>query len=207
MPSLVLTIGQLWGIPIRVHLLSLPLGLLMLTHFRWQPLGWACSLGVILIHELGHAGVVRVVGARVTEVVLTGFGGHCGWKGSTSAIGRAAISCGGIAAQLVLLAAALAANALGVVPHTEVGSVLFWAATESNIWLIGFNLLPMAPLDGATAWAFPYLLGKVARHRLTAQSAGRSEPVVEADDPLVSAKARAMVDSLLEDARRKEDEP
>jgi Zn-dependent protease len=107
----------------------------------------------------------------------------------------------------VLLAAALAANALGVVPHTEVGSVLFWAATESNIWLIGFNLLPMAPLDGATAWAFPYLLGKVARHRLTAQSAGRSEPVVEADDPLVSAKARAMVDSLLEDARRKEDEP
>jgi Zn-dependent protease len=209
MPSLALTIGKLWGIPIRVHL-SLPLGLLMLTRFQWRPLWWLCSLGVVLLHELGHAAVVRAVGAKVTEVMLTGFGGHCGWDGTPSKLGRAAISCGGIAAQLLLLFAALGAEALHVVPAGEIGRTVFWAATESNIWLIGINLVPMAPLDGAIAWTFPYLLGQRARQRLAVSStANPMQPtaLVEVEDPVVAERAKARVSTMLEDARKAEDEP
>lgn len=203
-----LKVGHWRGVPIRVHA-STPVGLYVFSGFRFDPVWWACALGLVLLHELGHALVVRMVGGRATEVMLTGFGGHCAWTGEVSPLGRAAIACGGVAAQLVLLIMALVANGLGLVPASGVANTVLWAATMSNAWLIGINLLPISPLDGAEAWAFPYRLGQVARRKLTTH-----RNVVRLDgDPMETGEAGAkeqaknLAAQLLENARKEEDEP
>ncbi len=200
-------VGQWKGVPIRIHA-SAPIGLYVFSGFRFLPEWWACSLALVLLHELGHALVVRLAGGTATEVMLTGFGGHCAWRGDVSPLGRAAIACGGVAAQLLLLFLALTLHGLGLVPEGQAAAVVFGAATFSNAWLIGINLLPIAPLDGAEAWAFPYRLGQLARRRLTSH---RNVLRIEGDLIAVSAQgaeaqARSVAAQLLANARREEGE-
>ena len=187
-------LGVWRGVPIRVHA-STPVGLYVFSGFRFIPEWWACALALVLLHELGHALVVRLVGGRATEVMLTGFGGHCAWKGEVSPLGRAAIACGGVGAQLLLLVAALTLDALGLVPSGPSAALVQGAATFSNAWLIGVNLLPIAPLDGAEAWAFPYRLGQLARRRLkerfiSLSRLGRAKAEVELLDRVESLSER-----------------
>ena len=120
-------------------------------------MGW---FGLVVIHELGHAAVVKAVGARPVSIDLTGFGGLCRWDGRVSLISRSAIAWGGVAAQLVLLGAV---ELGGPRLPTEV----FWLGTISNAWMIAINLLPIEPLDGAEAWPLPWLLGIALRKRLS----------------------------------------
>ena len=203
-----LRIGSWRGVPIRVHA-SAPIGLYVFSGFSFEPVWWACSLALVLLHELGHALVVRLVGARATEVMLTGYGGYCMWQGDVSPLGRAAIACGGVGAQLVLLVLALVLDALALVPATPAAQMVLWSATLSNAWLIGINLLPIAPLDGAGAWQFPYRLGQLVRSRLTIyRNVARldGERVPTAGDG-TEAQARSLAAKLLENARKHEDEP
>lgn len=203
-----LRVGSLRGVPIRLHA-SAPIGLFVFSGFRFLPEWWACSLALVLLHELGHALVVRMVGARATEVMLTGYGGHCAWEGEVSPLGRAAIACGGVGAQLVLLAVALTLDALGLVPEGRAAATVLGAATMSNAWLIGVNLLPIAPLDGAEAWAFPYRLGQLARRRLTThRNIIRVEgEAMTLDGAGVKEQAKNLAAQLLENARRGDDGP
>lgn len=203
MASWALTVGH-WGrVPIKLHA-SLPVGLFVFSGFRFAPIEWSITIALILLHELGHAWVVRRVGGQATEVVVHGFGGWCGWQGDVSPLGRAAIACGGVAAQLVLLLLTLLADAAGVWPAGPIAALVFWGFTMRNAWLIGFNLLPFRPLDGAEAWAFPWLLGKAARRRLTVH-----RNVVQPDGDFVApgeggvkAQAENIAAQLLADARK-----
>ncbi len=206
MANWALKIGQWRGVPIRVHA-SVPIGLFIFSGFRFLPVWWACSLGLVLLHEFGHTLVVRLVGARATEIMLTGFGGHCAWEGEVSPLGRAAIACGGIAAQLVLLILALLLHAFDLVPAGNSAATVLAAATMSNAWLIGVNLLPIAPLDGAEAWAFPYRLGQVVRRRLTTH-----RNVVHVDGDFVAEgeggareQAKHLAAQMLANARKGDD--
>ena len=195
--------------PIKVHA-TLPLGLLVFSGFRFVPLEWVVTCTLILLHELGHAWVVRTVGGRATEVVVHGFGGWCAWEGDVTALGRAAIACGGVFAQLLLLLAALALRAAGVWPQGFEAEVVYAGLTLRNAWLMGFNLLPFRPLDGAEAWAFPYLLGQRARRRLSVrQTVARIDADFVATDDAVSAQAKDLAARLLADARKPtgKDEP
>ncbi len=208
MSSWALTVGRWRGVPIRVHA-SVPIGLYVFSGFRFEPVWWACSLFLVSLHEVGHALVVKGVGGTPTEVMLTGYGGHCAWRGEVSPLGRAAIACGGVGAQLVLLLGVLGAAALGLVPATGASSTIFGALTFSNAWLMGFNLLPVAPLDGDEAWAFPLLLGESLRRRLTGRARGEwpVEAEGEAEAEVSSdtrAQAKALVDDLLDRAKRGE---
>jgi Zn-dependent protease len=208
MASWAITVGHWRRVPIKLHA-TLPLGLFFFSGFRFAPAEWGCTLALILIHELGHAWVVRAVGGRSTEVMIHGFGGWCVWIGEVSPLGRAAIACGGVAAQLVLLIATLITGALGVWPEGNAATIVFWALTISNAWMIGFNLLPFRPLDGAEAWAFPYLLGKAARRRLTVH---RNVAKVDGDfvatgEGGVKDQARDLAAQLLAEARKPGDEP
>jgi stage IV sporulation protein FB len=197
-----LTVGHWKKVPIRVHA-STPLGLLLFSGFQFAPVLWACLLSLVLVHELGHALVVKSVGATATEIMLTGFGGHCAWVGDVSPLGRAAIASGGVAAQLVLLVVALAAWQLDAVPDTAVAHDALYALTVSNGRLIALNLIPLAPLDGAQAWAFPFLLGKLVRSKLTRWRGARAaEHVV---DDTLHQQAKAVARSILEDAKRDDD--
>lgn len=200
MASWAVTVARWKNVPIKVHA-ALPLGLFLFSGFRFAPLEWACVLGLILVHELGHAWVVRLVGGSATEVMIHGFGGWCAWRGDVTKLGRAAIACGGVAAQLVLLLIVLAVKAAGLWHWSRTSSVVYWALTSSNAYLIAFNLIPIAPLDGAEAWAFPSLLGMRARRALTTHRDVEHE-VVHDPDPEPTDEARALVSRLLSDARK-----
>lgn len=206
MASWSVKIGQWRNVPIRLHA-SVPIGFFVFSGFRVLPVWWTCLLVLILLHELGHAVVVRLAGGRATEVMLTGFGGHCAWRGEVSPLGRAAIACGGVAAQLILLIIALLLRAFDLIPGGEVAGTVFAAATMSNAWIIGFNLLPISPLDGAEAWLFPYRLGHLARLRLTTH-----RNVMHVDGDFVAAgeggareQAKNLAAQLLADARKGDD--
>ncbi len=200
-------VAKFRGVPIHVHANTL-LGLFMLSGFRFDPIWWCCALAIILLHELGHALVVKWVGGKPTEVMIHGFGGYCAWVGEVSPVGRAAIACGGVAAQLVLLGVALSLHALGLIPQDPVSAEVFGALTYSNAWLIGLNLLPIAPLDGAEAWAFPYRLGQMARLRLTTYRnvLARDGYLAPVGSGGVKEQAKNLAAQMLEEARKGEGE-
>lgn len=176
------TLFRLRGAPVRLHW-SAPLGVYAFSGFRFEPVYLLASLGLVLLHEVGHALVVRAAGGRVVELELNGLGGYCRWQGEVSPIGRAAIAFGGVWAQLALLFAALALAPTGVFDGSYPGRVLFWTATVGNVWMVLLNLVPLRPLDGAEAWRLPLLLGRAARRGLSARRDMRHVPhVVRAEE-------------------------
>ncbi len=171
------TLFRLRGAPVRIHW-SAPLGVWAFGGFVFDAVYLVAALGLVLVHEVGHALVVRAAGARVVELELNGLGGYCRWQGEVSPVGRAAIAFGGVWAQLALLFAALALVPTGLFDGSRAGFVFFWVATQSNVWMVLLNLLPVKPLDGAEAWRLPLLLGRAARRRLSAHRDVRHVPHV-----------------------------
>ncbi|HTV20277.1 MAG TPA: M50 family metallopeptidase [Polyangiaceae bacterium] len=144
-------VGRLAGVDLRLHW-SVPVGALVFGSLRFEPILWLAFFAVILVHELGHALMVRSVGCRVTGLDMTGFGGQCRWRGKPDALGQAIIAWGGVAAQTLLLVATLLVIAFSGHAKGHAGSLVEHAFVEVNLWIIAINLLPFPPLDGARAW-------------------------------------------------------
>ena len=142
------TVGRFAGAPVRLHWSVL---LLMLYFGGWQPGAWVGIITIVLVHELGHAAIVRAVRARVTEVMVYGFGGYCRWEGRVSSREHAMIAWGGVVAQAFLFVIAWSYKQFFPIDSVF---MLFLLHTflGVNLWIIGFNLIPIAPLDGASAW-------------------------------------------------------
>lgn len=148
--------GSLRGVPVRFHWTVL-LGGLVLSGFTFAPAFWVAFTLLVLIHELGHAALVRRFGHRNLSIDVTGFGGLCRWSGHATAFERSAIAWGGVLAQgLLLLITALVVLIAGSPTDPHAAEVVH-VFTRSNALLIGINLLPFAPLDGGEAW-------KILRH-------------------------------------------
>lgn len=138
------------GVPVRMFWLT-PLVLWMLAELRFIPGWWIGILTVILLHELGHAAAVWAFKGEVLAVDLLPFGGECSWRGQVTPTQRAIIAWGGVSAQAVLWACATIAL-IWFTPHGSFQWHLVRAFTSTNLYLIGLNLLPVRPLDGAEAW-------------------------------------------------------
>lgn len=165
-----LHIGTWRRIPIRVHW-STPVGMLLFGRFQFVPAFWLAFLLIVLLHEMGHAYVVRRVGAKVHSIDVLAIGGLCHWSGDVSPIARACIAWGGVWAQMILLAGTYLALAVHGWPTTLEMAQLAAAFTTTNIWMILFNLFPVRPLDGAEAWAlFPLLKNRWQQRRAVARS-------------------------------------
>jgi Zn-dependent protease len=189
-----LTIGRWRGAPVRLHW-TLPLVALMFGQGRFVPGFWLGFVLIVLIHELGHAIMVRRFRCAVMSIDVHGMGGVCRWSGSPTAIQRAWIAWGGVLAQLVALAAAYVAVALAGPPGTLFTMHLAAAFTTTNVWLIALNLLPVPPLDGAEAWKLPGLLRRRRRRGHGSGTGFASEREVAtidryADDPPEDVRAR-----------------
>lgn len=158
-----LTVARVRGIPVRFHWTT-PLCAIIAGRLEFVPALWAGYILLVLLHEIGHAAVVRYYGHEVESIDVHGFGGLCRWSGSATPIERAAIAWGGVWAQMVIFVAAHAVNlAWGPAASGPVGQ-LFHVATTVNLWVMAINLVPLPPLDGAEAWSlFPLLW---ARRRL-----------------------------------------
>ena len=152
-----LAIGRWRGVPVLLHWTT-PLGALWFSGFSFAPALWVAFVGLVLVHELGHAYFVQRFGARVLQVEAHALGGLCTWSGRTNAIQRAVIAWGGVVAQGLVLAGGLAFLAVQGRPEGASAAQVLHVAIVVNLWMIGLNLLPFRPLDGAAAWPlFPLL--------------------------------------------------
>ena len=63
---------------------------------------------LILIHEMGHAVLVRRVGLHAVSIDVHGFGGQCRYAGYPDPLQRSIVAWGGVLAQALLGAITLA---------------------------------------------------------------------------------------------------
>jgi hypothetical protein len=145
------TIGRIRGAPVRVHWTA-PLGAIAFTGFSFNPGHWVGFFLLVVLHELGHAAIVRRFGYEVIAVRVHAFGGDCQWSGDPTRAEDAAVAWGGVLVQGILLVpAAVAVLVLGF-PTSPVLAALAVTFTSTNARMIVFNLLPIPPLDGHRAW-------------------------------------------------------
>lgn len=146
------------------------IGALFFSGFRFAPAFWCAFFGLVLIHELGHAFFVRRYGQRVLSVEVHGLGGLCTWAGKVSPIRRAIIAWGGVLAEWIVYCGAQLFVTIQGEPMTAGGQEVLYVATVVNLWMIAFNLLPIAPLDGKEAWPlFPRLYRRWQMRHLLAK--------------------------------------
>lgn len=208
-----LTIGKWQGVPIRVHW-SAPVAAFLMGRFQWVPAFWAGFFLLILLHELGHAWVVKRARAKVIDVVVHGMGGECAWTGRATAVERACIAWGGVWAQMIALAVAGIYLAIAGNPETREAAQFADVFTRANLWLIAFNLIPIAPLDGKEAWRLVPLLKERWMKRLrvwryTKATAETRKTLKELDELEPGKKppkhVEDLINGLLEDAKKPND--
>ena len=168
-----LLLGSIHRIAIRLHWTA-PLGAVVFGGFKFVPAFWGAFLLLVLIHELGHAAIVRLSHARVTMIDLDGAGGLCHWRGDVTPVRRALIAWGGIFGQLAALLAACSLLWVFGQPENEYLAQAADAFTRANLWMGAFNLIPVRYLDGAKAWQIVPLLYQVAKSRAVRQSKKKS---------------------------------
>jgi len=194
-------VGRLRGVPIRIHW-SAVLGALFFSGFRFAPGGWLGFVLVILVHELGHAAVVKIARQHVHGVTIHGMGGECQWSGNATPIQRACIAWGGVWGQLALFAVTLPLVGLMRATMGTMGAELAYALTWGSLVLAALNLIPFGPLDGVEAWKLPGLLVqryKRRRGRAKTEAARSAKPAGSKQE--VSPEIRALMEKIAKDAR------
>lgn len=198
-------VGRIMGVPIRLHW-SIPVGAFVFGHFRFVPGFWVGFFLLVLIHELGHAFLVKRRGLRNREIRVHGLGGvSIHERGSL--YDQSIIAWGGVLAQLlVLYVPTKIVTSLVPIPPVAFLHELLSAFLYTNLILAAFNLIPIAPFDGANAWKFPRLWwarrrGSAGRRKPKAPQRRAGEPPPRRGDPQATAKEIAR--QALEDARRR----
>lgn len=144
-------IGRFRGAPIRLHF-SILLGLLFFSRFTWSPGLFVAYPVLVLLHELGHAALVRRCGHSVDALEVTGLGGACHWSGNSTPFEESLIAWGGVLAQLAVYVAATIWELVSP-PESDFAWQVLRTFTDTNLWLMALNLLPIPGFDGARAWA------------------------------------------------------
>lgn len=170
--------------PLRLHASTL-LVLLTLRPYSLSIAAWLTWIVMVALHELGHGWLVRREGGRVIELIVHGLGGECSYHGVETREGHERVAWGGVLAQSLLLVAALIARAARAPVDPAILHVAVWV----NLSSIAFNLLPIAPLDGARAWP---LLGRWwrrwrARRAKAKQRAREREALIASNAKLLDA--------------------
>lgn len=137
-----LSIGSVFGIPIRVHI-SLPIVVILFSLFSGigflSILALAIGLfGSVALHELGHALVARAKGGYIHEIVLYPFGGAAKISNIPKRpIDEIGVALAGPGVSLVLALLLLQSRI-----------ELLWLVGYLNGMLFLFNILPIFPMDG-----------------------------------------------------------
>ncbi|UHQ21289.1 hypothetical protein LVB77_11355 [Lysobacter sp. 5GHs7-4] len=129
--------------------------LALVSSRNWLPAiaGTVAYLLLIVAHEAGHAWVARRNGLYVHALHIYPMHGLCEHECARTPGQDIAVAWGGVGAQLLLLALAVA---IGLQrwpePAVPVQDALVVAWGALNLMTIALNLAPVAPLDGARAW-------------------------------------------------------
>jgi Zn-dependent protease len=165
-PKGYVTLGRMGPAPIRVSW-TFPVGAVVFSGFHFDAGLIAGFLAIVLVHEIGHALLVRRAGLPLVAIDVHGFGGACRYGGAPTPAERGAIAWGGVLAQVALFGATLLVLRLAGPPAGPFGASLVEALLAQNLLLAALNLLPLAPFDGAEAWPFVLraLLARLGRGR------------------------------------------
>lgn len=163
------------GIPIYAHL-TLPIGLALASQFAWQPYTWLGVIVIILVHEAGHAVLLRRYRLPVLGIVLHGFGGECRTVSWMTPWQETVVAWGGVLAQFLLLVVVTTIGKLGFVPRAFLASDFYFALTAVNFLTAVFNLLPFGGLDGRRAWRVLWFGVLRLRHTWLASRRARPKP-------------------------------
>ena len=186
--------GQYRGVPLRWHW-SFPLGLGAFTGFALAPLAWLAVLALVLVHEAGHAALVRRFRLTAVAVDLHALGGETHWVGRPSLRQRVALAWAGVLAQAVAFLVVTALVAAFGPPRALWLTQVVEVYTTANLWMMALNLLPLPGLDGEVAWMILPAWRRRARRRVDARlhpvrTLRRAAPAPSAPD----AEARALAD-------------
>jgi Zn-dependent protease len=146
---------QLFGFPVYAEPSILILLVLFLLNGRGTAQGTLVMLVYalvaffsIIVHELGHAFMVRSRRLGESVIVLHGLGGVTQWRGNAANKDRILIALAGPAASLVLGGLTYLIVVLVGAPNELFSGAAVSALIYVNIvWSI-FNLMPIWPLDG-----------------------------------------------------------
>lgn len=181
-------LGRFRGAPVRLHWSAL-VAPIVLSGFRIDLAYVLGYVGIVAVHELGHAFVVQRRGLRVVEIAIHGLGGHCRHELGTD-LDRQVIAWGGVVAQAwasVLLRAYLVASDHWNLPGSgdfelERGLRAVLALNER---LVLFNMIPVKPLDGYHAW--PLIKTLVLGRAAPLESAARATDLRNASEGSIVA--------------------
>ncbi|MFI9722172.1 site-2 protease family protein [Streptomyces sp. NPDC052396] len=162
-----ISLGKLFGIPLRIHwsapvlILFLGTGLARGTLPASVPgrsavvYGTAGTAGAVLLtaslllHEAAHALTARRSGIPVLDITVWGLGGVTRLGQAASPRTQFLVAVAGPLTSLVVGGLGIAAGfATGHLLHWTVAAVVLLWAGGANVLLALFNLLPAAPLDG-----------------------------------------------------------
>jgi membrane-associated protease RseP (regulator of RpoE activity) len=162
------------GVPVYVHWSVLLIAILILLNVIHHPatslLGLTAYLGVLLIHESGHLIAAQRMRCEVFSIKLYPVFGVIKFEMPWSKFDHCVIAWGGLIAQAVV--------AIPVIGWVLLFGYTRFEALNAVLALLGFfsaamavfNLLPIPPLDGATAWAIIPEAIRRARHKSTRRS-------------------------------------
>ncbi len=166
-------LGKWKRIPVSMHwtvLISFVWIYLWMQDLLATVIASATLFVLLLAHEFGHVLALRRRNITVESIALYGLHGKtsCGYARPADEI---FVAWGGVFAQLVLLALALALRlSIGTTANatlaTIVGPVL-WVLINVNIVLMIIALLPIGPFDGRAAWKVIPRFRAVLRRRRT----------------------------------------
>jgi stage IV sporulation protein FB len=144
------------GVSVYVHWSVLLIAALMLLNTPRRPVltlvGLTAWLSVILIHECGHMIAAHRRRCAVSSIELYPIFGITCFQTPWSRFDHCVIAWGGVLAQaLVGIPLAAWVAIVGYTPFEPVNAVLALLGFYS-LGVAAFNLIPVAPLDGAIAW-------------------------------------------------------
>jgi Zn-dependent protease len=125
----------------------------------------ASYLGVIVVHEMGHALMATKLGCEVIAIRVGVVHGRCEHEETSSEWDEVLIAWGGVIAQTIVAVGVLTVAALvGDRGNGYFGPVVVFLG-YFNLAIAAFNLAPTPPLDGHKAWRIvPLLLHRIRAH-------------------------------------------
>ncbi|HJY76071.1 MAG TPA: hypothetical protein VKE95_05530 [Burkholderiales bacterium] len=202
-------LGKWRGIPVLLHW-TVFIGLFWFYYkTRSVPataISFAAFFFLLIAHEFGHAAVARWRGVGVDEIELFFIHGLCRHEEPYYERDDVLIAWGGVAAQFVVMVIAFGTGKLltTLSPFAyQAATPLFRVFIETNFVMVAFNLIPVAPLDGAKAWRIVPMLVKRMQGTSWATSLRKRAVAREsARDRHLEAESERIAADLIEKLRK-----
>jgi Zn-dependent protease len=150
-------IAQIRGTDLYVHWTVFLVGAVILAGVLQRPtfslVGLGAYLGVLLLHKTGHLIAAQRFGCTVFSIELYPIFGVTRFATPWSRMDHCMIAWGGVIAQAVIAVPIATWILFFGFTRFEVVNMLFVILGFFSLGVAIFNLLPIPPLDGATAWS------------------------------------------------------